>query len=250
MVGYKIGCTSAVMQEYIDIPHPCGGGVFARACMTAASELRPPTMSASASNARSRCGWRAIWRRPRRRSPPNGSLKPIEAYHPAIEIVDDRYVKWETMGAPTLIADDFFAAGCVLGEAVARASVPDLQEVSRPRHHQWRGGRPRHRRRRARPSPQCARLARQPSGRRGQGTACGADRADRKPGQDGVAERRRQACGWSWTGWAWWRRSLRELSPRHCERSESNPESSAVQSGLLRFARNDGAWGGGSLRSR
>src|SRR6478609_8491177 len=29
-VGYKIGCTSAVMQRYLDIPHPCGGGVFAR----------------------------------------------------------------------------------------------------------------------------------------------------------------------------------------------------------------------------
>lgn len=28
LVGYKIGCTSAVMQEYINIPHPCGGGVF------------------------------------------------------------------------------------------------------------------------------------------------------------------------------------------------------------------------------
>jgi len=28
LVGYKIGCTSAVMQEYLDIPHPCGGGVF------------------------------------------------------------------------------------------------------------------------------------------------------------------------------------------------------------------------------
>src|SRR3954452_8981433 len=28
-VGYKIGCTSAVMQRYLDIPHPCGGGVFA-----------------------------------------------------------------------------------------------------------------------------------------------------------------------------------------------------------------------------
>ena len=28
LVGYKIGCTSQVMQEYIGIPHPCGGGVF------------------------------------------------------------------------------------------------------------------------------------------------------------------------------------------------------------------------------
>src|SRR6266852_4667300 len=30
MVGYKIGCTSPVMQQYLDIPHPCGGGVFAK----------------------------------------------------------------------------------------------------------------------------------------------------------------------------------------------------------------------------
>ena len=28
MAGYKIGCTSAVMQEYLDISHPCSGGVF------------------------------------------------------------------------------------------------------------------------------------------------------------------------------------------------------------------------------
>ena len=29
MVGHKIGCTSAVMQQYLNIPHPCSGGVFA-----------------------------------------------------------------------------------------------------------------------------------------------------------------------------------------------------------------------------
>jgi 2-keto-4-pentenoate hydratase len=53
----------------------------------------------------------------------------IEVYLPAIEIVDDRYVKWETMGAPTLVADDFFAAGCVFGKAVARSAAPDLLHV-------------------------------------------------------------------------------------------------------------------------
>jgi 2-oxo-3-hexenedioate decarboxylase/2-keto-4-pentenoate hydratase len=36
----------------------------------------------------------------------------------AIEIVDDRYVDYSALGAPTLIADDFFGAGCVLGPAV------------------------------------------------------------------------------------------------------------------------------------
>jgi 2-oxo-3-hexenedioate decarboxylase/2-keto-4-pentenoate hydratase len=53
----------------------------------------------------------------------------IEAYLPAIEIVDDRYVKWETLGAPTLVADDFFAAGCVLGNPVTRSASPDLLTV-------------------------------------------------------------------------------------------------------------------------
>jgi 2-keto-4-pentenoate hydratase len=37
----------------------------------------------------------------------------------AIEIVDDRYRDYAALGAPTLIADDFFGAGCVLGPAVA-----------------------------------------------------------------------------------------------------------------------------------
>jgi 2-keto-4-pentenoate hydratase len=39
-------------------------------------------------------------------------------------------VKWETLGAPTLIADDFFAGACVLGQPVARARAPDLLKVT------------------------------------------------------------------------------------------------------------------------
>ena len=27
-IGHKIGCTSKVMQEYMNIPHPCSGGIF------------------------------------------------------------------------------------------------------------------------------------------------------------------------------------------------------------------------------
>src|SRR6201994_2683134 len=40
MVGYKIGCTSKVMQEYLDIPHPCGGAVFARGVHETGAVLR------------------------------------------------------------------------------------------------------------------------------------------------------------------------------------------------------------------
>ncbi|TMJ22043.1 MAG: hydratase [Alphaproteobacteria bacterium] len=98
LVGYKIGCTSPVMQRYLEIPHPCGGGVFERGVHDSGVSLR--------------CG------------------DYVRVGVAAIEIVDDRYVKWETIGAPTLIADDFFAAGCVLGKPVARLRAPDLFKLA------------------------------------------------------------------------------------------------------------------------
>jgi hypothetical protein len=33
-------------------------------------------------------------------------------------------------GAPTLVANDFFAAGCVLGKALARSAAPTLDAVN------------------------------------------------------------------------------------------------------------------------
>jgi 2-keto-4-pentenoate hydratase len=129
MVGYKIGCTSAVMQQYLDIPHPCGGGVFAKGVYESGAQLKAGdyihvgveceiAVKLARDLAASEAPFTAEW-----------VHESIEAYLPAIEIVDDRYVKWETMGAPTLVADDFFAAGCVLGEPVARSAVPDLLNV-------------------------------------------------------------------------------------------------------------------------
>src|SRR3981189_1443962 len=40
LAGYKIGCTSPVMQQYLDIPHPCGGGVFAKGVHESGAKLR------------------------------------------------------------------------------------------------------------------------------------------------------------------------------------------------------------------
>ena len=130
LVGYKIGCTSAVMQQYLDIPHPCGGGVFAKGVHESGAKLR--------ARAYVRVGVECeIAVRLARNLLPSEApftaewvMEAIEAYYPAIEIVDDRYVKWQTMGAPTLVADDFFAAGCVLGNAVPRLAAPDLLTVA------------------------------------------------------------------------------------------------------------------------
>jgi 2-oxo-3-hexenedioate decarboxylase/2-keto-4-pentenoate hydratase len=129
MVGYKIGCTSPVMQQYLEIPHPCGGGVFAKGVHESGASLNTKDFvrvgvecEIAARIARdllpAEAPFTAEW-----------MAEAIEAYLPAIEIVDDRYAKWETLGAPTLVADDFFAAGCVLGKPVARSAAPNLLKV-------------------------------------------------------------------------------------------------------------------------
>jgi 2-keto-4-pentenoate hydratase len=130
MIGYKIGCTSAVMQQYLGIPHPCGGGVFEKGVHDSGATLRAAdfvrvgleceiAVKLGHDLAPSQAPFTA------------GSVaQAIDAYLPAIELVDDRYVKWETLGAPTLVADDFFAAGCVLGQPVTRSQAPDLLAVT------------------------------------------------------------------------------------------------------------------------
>lgn len=128
-VGFKIGCTSEVMQQYLAIPHPCAGGVHARGVhrsgvvLKAADFVRVGVECEIAVRlGRDLASANAPFTR-------DSVADSIECYLPAIELVDDRYVKWETLGAPTLVADDFFAAGIVLGSPVARSAVADLLEV-------------------------------------------------------------------------------------------------------------------------
>lgn len=129
LVGYKIGCTSRVMQEYLAIPHPCAGGVHARRVHDSGAVLE------AAGFIRVGVECEIAVRLARDLAPAGAPFTSdtvagsIECYLPAIEIVDDRYVKWETLGAPTLIADDFFAAGIVLGAPVPRSAVTELVDV-------------------------------------------------------------------------------------------------------------------------
>jgi 2-keto-4-pentenoate hydratase len=130
LVGYKIGCTSKVMQQYLGIPHPCSGGVFERGVHGSGVRLRVADYVCV--GVECEIAVRLGSDLPPAAAPfTDGDVAAaIGACLPAIEIVDDRYANWETLGAPTLIADDFFAAGCVLGEPVAGAAAPDLAAVT------------------------------------------------------------------------------------------------------------------------
>jgi 2-oxo-3-hexenedioate decarboxylase/2-keto-4-pentenoate hydratase len=129
IVGYKIGCTSAVMQQYLNIPHPCGGGVFARGVHDSGVSL--PARDFVRVGVECEIAVRLARDLPASQAPftVETVALAVEAYHPAIEIVDERYADWQSLGAPTLVADDFFAAGCVLGNPMARSAAPDLLGV-------------------------------------------------------------------------------------------------------------------------
>jgi 2-keto-4-pentenoate hydratase len=127
--GYKIGCTTPVMRDYLGIPSPCAGGVFSRSTLESGVELDP------AAYVRVGIECEIAVRLGRDLAPRGAPFRAqevataVEAYHPAIEIVEDRYADWRTIGTPTLIADDFFAAGCVLGAAVPPEAAPRLEEA-------------------------------------------------------------------------------------------------------------------------
>lgn len=129
-VGYKIGCTSHVMQQYLGIPHPCAGGLYMAGVHATGSSLRYRDYV----HVGVEC--EIAVRLGRDLSASGGELTEgdvaaaIDCYYPAIEIVDDRYSNWREMDAPTLIADDFFAAGCVLGMAVPPGQAPDLASLT------------------------------------------------------------------------------------------------------------------------
>lgn len=124
-IGYKIACTTKVMQEYLGIGSPCSAGLFAAGRHQSGAVVR--------ADAYARIGVECeIAVRIGRDLTPSdapftaaGIAGAIAAFMPAIEIVDDRYADWRKTDAPTLIADDFFSAGSVLGAPVDPAAVAD-----------------------------------------------------------------------------------------------------------------------------
>jgi 2-keto-4-pentenoate hydratase len=134
VAGHKIGCTTPVMQKYLGIDSPCAGGVHSRTVHDGRAKLRyadyvrvgveceiavrlgADLRPAGAPFDRTRVG------------------AAVEAVLPAMEIVDDRYRDYRALDVATLIADDFFSAGCVLGPAIIGwrdLDLPALTGVTR-----------------------------------------------------------------------------------------------------------------------
>jgi 2-keto-4-pentenoate hydratase len=127
--GHKIGCTTPVMQAFLNIPNPCAGEVFARTVhrgqgrFRAADFLRVGVECEIAVELGADLDGRGGFGR-------DAVAEAVGAVMASIEVVDDRYRDYPTIGTPTLIADDFFNAGGVLGDPVRDWRRLDLANLA------------------------------------------------------------------------------------------------------------------------
>lgn len=130
VVGHKIGCTTPVMQAFVGINHPATGRVFDHTVMHGhgtvsrkhfvkigiecevavrlAKDLLPRVESYTRESV----------------------VEAVGEIMVGMELVDERYTDYRTLGVRTLAADDFYNAGCVLGEPVKDWHHLDLANLT------------------------------------------------------------------------------------------------------------------------
>ncbi len=129
VVGHKIGCTTPVMQEFLGINNPCGGALyqpsvhFQEAMLKYADYLHPGVEAEVAVFLGQDIGGRDGGH------DRDSVAEAVQAVFVGIEVVDDRWDDYTKIETPSLIADDFFGAGCVLGEPVADWRDLDLTSL-------------------------------------------------------------------------------------------------------------------------
>ena len=127
--GWKIGCTTPVMQKFMSIDHPCSGGVMesrvhfdhfvgaysdfnrvgveCEIAVTLAADLPPKDTPYVIQDL----------------------IPTIQSCRAAMEIVDDRYADYSSLSTEDMIVDDFFQSACVLGPEVMNWQETDLAEI-------------------------------------------------------------------------------------------------------------------------
>jgi 2-oxo-3-hexenedioate decarboxylase/2-keto-4-pentenoate hydratase len=114
-IGWKIGSTSPPMQAALGIPYPCAGTLYAGTVHRnhTTADRRDYAKLGLECEIAVRLGAELP---PRTGGHTRASVLPaVAAVMTSIELVEWRFVDFKQAGVPSLVADDFFACGCVLG---------------------------------------------------------------------------------------------------------------------------------------
>ena len=130
IAGWKIGVTTPVMQRYMGMYEPSYGAVFApiirhgHATVRHADFANPGVEAEIAvSMAKDLPLSDTKWTR-------DSVADAVGACMASIEIVDARYADYRKLDTPTMVADDFFNAGVILGPARRDWRALDLAAVA------------------------------------------------------------------------------------------------------------------------
>jgi 2-oxo-3-hexenedioate decarboxylase/2-keto-4-pentenoate hydratase len=130
IAGYKIGCTTAVMQAFLKISSPCFGIMATQNVLSSPARLH----HAAFLHVGVECEIAVRLKKPLLWQQAPFSAESVRGAVggclPAIEIVDDRWDNFSAVDTPTLIADNFFHAACVLGPETTDWEQLDLAAVA------------------------------------------------------------------------------------------------------------------------
>ena len=130
VAGLKIATTTKVMQQLMGIDHPCGGTIFERTVHQSPAKLR----LADYRHVVIECELAVRVGRdlPAASAPYTAqSVKPaIGAVLPAFELIEDRNADYKQTSALSLIADNCWNAGIVLGAPVAYDGTRSLDGIA------------------------------------------------------------------------------------------------------------------------
>ena len=130
VAGRKIAVTTKVMQELMGIDHPCMGTVFAARVHRSPARLT----KAEFINVRVECELAVRLGRtlPKEPSPyTRESVRPaVSAIMAAFELIEDRNADYNSCKALSLIADNAWNGGVVLGAATSPPAGSDLNGIS------------------------------------------------------------------------------------------------------------------------
>ncbi len=114
-IGWKIGCTSEHAQELLHVDAPFAGRVLANAVLSSPARIKDGTVTMGIAEAEFAFVLaRDLPSRPRGYAIEE-VIEAIGELRPAIELPDSRFIDWQSVGAPQLIADNGVAAMLVLG---------------------------------------------------------------------------------------------------------------------------------------
>ena len=127
--GHKIGCTTKVMQEYLKIDQPCSGGIYASTVFHERGERAHALYCGPGVECEMAVKLGADLGPTGAPYDKDSVAGAVESCMAAIEIVDDRFVDYSQLEMPTMLADDFFNAGCVLGAPVRDWQALDIYSL-------------------------------------------------------------------------------------------------------------------------